>query len=341
MAKQTPPSDNQNQTEGQVVRMDKGDPEELQRKEFREQKHEFILRYYDMATKDLDRHLKIGMQTIIVLAGSLTSLGLGFKGNLPIPLAVLINLLLLGWCAINVFNANIWSLRAIAFLANVEAIYFRKDEREYFNMYAGAHPPWHFIDTLGNLFRLIFIFGIITVGAFFYVIIDPTFGGIREEGTFSNKGNSEVHIASQEDIYDERETKASENLRASSCRSWATFILWLVPLNLAAWILWYSAKKYRKCQKRYLEFMENSPGPGMVTDRAAVRPIDLREQLPESQVESGKKIQSWAVGDLTKKIKHSNFLCFIFGVVSILFLIASMIACFYMETVVRWIPALN
>ena len=116
-----------------------------------------------MATKDLDRHLKIGWQTIVVLAGSLTSLGLGFKGDLPIPLAVTINLLLLGWCVINVFNSNIWSLRAIAFLANVEAIYFRKDEKKYFNMYAGAHPPWHFIDTLGNLFRLICLLCIITL----------------------------------------------------------------------------------------------------------------------------------------------------------------------------------
>ena len=263
------------------------------------------MKYYDMATKDLDRHLKIGWQTIVVLGGSLTTLGLGFKGDLPIPLAVSINLLFLGWCAINVFNSNIWSLRAIAFLANVEAIYFRKDEKKYFNMYAGAHPPWHFIDTLGNLFRLIWILGIITLFCFVYVIIDPTFGDISKEQdvTIIRLPEASTTIGKVDNQAVEHE---KNHLTKLDIVRYAQLVFWLAPFNIAAVIFWFSTKKYRKCQERYLDFMKQSPGPGMVIDRTIVRPVDLRKVFPETQVESGDKIQSWAILDLGKKMERSS-----------------------------------
>src|SRR5688572_19719413 len=117
-------------------------------KELRAQRHDFIKEYYRMAAMDLDRHLKGGWQTIVVLAGGVAILGAGHEGKIAIPLAASIGLAIAYWGVLNVLDSNYWSLRAIAFLANVEAVYFSIEDRRYFNPYAGIHPPYHLLNSL-------------------------------------------------------------------------------------------------------------------------------------------------------------------------------------------------
>src|SRR5439155_17623354 len=56
------------------------------RKEFRDQRHEFILQYYQMSVEDLGRHLGIGWQTIASVVGVMASLSVAEQGQLPIPI---------------------------------------------------------------------------------------------------------------------------------------------------------------------------------------------------------------------------------------------------------------
>ncbi len=93
-----------------------------------------------MATPDLDRHLKAGRQTIAVLAGGAAILTAGHDGKIGLPIAVTIALISAFWGILTVIDANYWSLRVIAFLANVEAVYFSAQDRAYFNRYIGHHP---------------------------------------------------------------------------------------------------------------------------------------------------------------------------------------------------------
>jgi hypothetical protein len=64
--------------------------------EFRKQRHEFILQYYNMAVNDLDRHLKIGWQTIATLSGFVLFLSLGYRGDLPFSISSLAGIAILG-----------------------------------------------------------------------------------------------------------------------------------------------------------------------------------------------------------------------------------------------------
>ena len=104
----------------------------------RAQRHDFIKEYYKMATADLDRHLKAGWQTIAVLAGGAAILAAGHEGKIGLPIAVTIALISAFWGTLTVIDANYWSIRAIAFLSNVEAIYFSAQDRAYFNPYVGG-----------------------------------------------------------------------------------------------------------------------------------------------------------------------------------------------------------
>jgi len=111
-----------------------------------------------MATPDLDRHLKAGRQTIAVLAGGAAILTAGHDGKIGLPIAVTLALISAFWGILAVIDANYWSLRAIAFLANVEAVYFSAQDRAYFNPYIGHHPALK-LTSLRYMFWLCVTFG--------------------------------------------------------------------------------------------------------------------------------------------------------------------------------------
>ena len=54
-----------------------------------ERRHEFLLHYYDMAVRDLERHLGMGWQTIAFVGGAIVSLSLAYDNKLPVPLGEL------------------------------------------------------------------------------------------------------------------------------------------------------------------------------------------------------------------------------------------------------------
>ena len=121
-------------------------PSADERKEIRAQRHDFIKEYYKMAVADLDRHLKAGWQTIVVLGGGAAILTAGHDGTIGLPIATSLAMIAGLWGALTVIDANYWSLRAIGFLANVEAIYFAAEDRAVFNPYMGKHPPYKLLN---------------------------------------------------------------------------------------------------------------------------------------------------------------------------------------------------
>ena len=134
-------------------------PSVEEKEEVRSQRHDFIKEYYKMATSDLDRHLKAGWQTIAVLAGGAAILTAGQDGKIGLPIAVTIALISAFWGVLTIIDANYWSVRAIAFLANVEAVYFSAEDRKYFNPYVGYHPSLKLLNSLRYMFWLCVLFG--------------------------------------------------------------------------------------------------------------------------------------------------------------------------------------
>lgn len=203
-----------------------------EKKEVRAQRHDFIKEYYNMATADLDRHLKAGWQTIAVLAGGAAILTAGHDGKIGLPIAVSIALISAFWGALTVIDANYWSIRAIAFLSNVEAVYFSAQDRASFNPYVGHHPSFKLMNSLRYMFWLCVLFG---AAAFLSLIWEisqayPSVSLIR------------AHVRSMESL---------------------RFFLWSIPLLVGAWGWVWVIVIYRKRMHDYYDFSTHSPGPGV------------------------------------------------------------------------------
>lgn len=133
---------------------------------FEDQRHQFILAYYNMAVADLNRHLGIGWQTLTSVAGVFVLLSIAQEGKLPVPIGVCGAFALAFWGMLNVLDADYWATRAIAFLANVEAVYFYEQDRRIFNPYAGSHPQLKLLDSLK--YQLYFAMIAALLSALFY-----------------------------------------------------------------------------------------------------------------------------------------------------------------------------
>jgi hypothetical protein len=228
-----------------------------EKKEIRAQRHDFIKEYYKMATTDLDRHLKAGWQTIAVLAGGAAILTAGHDGKIGLPIAVAIALVSAFWGVMTVIDANYWSIRAIAFLSNVEAVYFSARDRAYFNPYIGYHPRFKLLNSLRYMFWLCVLFGIMAVLSLLWEVLRayPTVGLLWAH--------------------------------AKSMQS-AQFLLWSIPFLVGAWGWVWVLVGYRKRRLDYYKFSAASPGPGVRPEIFPLRHVTLEpiEGEPAIQAEN-------------------------------------------------------
>lgn len=247
--------------------------------EYRKQRHEFILQYYDMAQKDLERHLKLGWETIATAAGAVTLLSVGQQGYLPVPIAVTIAITVCFWGIWNVIDAAYWATRAIAFLANVEALYFYKEDSQYFNPYAGSHPRLQLMDSLKAQFvAVVTVVIMASIFLLFHV-------GQRADGI------SNINQAL---------------MKSSSFR----VFLWFLPGYFLAGGIFYAVHLWRSRITDYRDFVKDSPGPGMLKNRSDYRILapgldkdgNLITELPE--IISGEEIQRARLKELEKAVKR-------------------------------------
>lgn len=244
--------------------------------EFRIQRHEFILHYYDMAVKDLERHLKMGWQTIATAAGAIATISAGQQGYLPTPIAVSVALIVAFWGIENIIDSNLWALRAIGFLANVEALYFYKDDQRVFNPYAGQHPPYALMDSLKSQFYAVLFIALMSI-TFFVIQIHqraPDFTILMGKIT----GSGRIKLA-----------------------------FWLLPIFLLIILANRSVAEWKRRKDDYLRFVTQSPGPGMLTDRDKYRPLDpTTNKVNSTDVISGEELQKEVRAELERSQKRWN-----------------------------------
>jgi hypothetical protein len=214
-------------------------------KEIRSQRHDFIKEYYKMATADLDRHLKGGWQAIAVLAGGAVLLTAGHDQKIGLPIAISLALLTSFWGAATVIDANFWSLRAIAFLSNVEAVYFSKNDRSYFNPYIGYHPPFKLMNSLWYVFWACIIFSIICMSDLLWEKRGALISASRFIDIVRSKGPVEL-------------------------------ALWAMPPFVFVWGLFVIADVQLRRLKEYREFSSSSPGPGIRAQDNLFRHVTLQ-----------------------------------------------------------------
>lgn len=215
-------------------------------------RHDFVLHYYDMAVRDLERHLGIGWQTLAVVAGAIVSLSLGEKGELPDPVAVSTAVAVCLWGMLNIIDSNFWAARAIGFLANVEAAYLTAEDRRMLNPYVGKHPPFKLMNSLLYQFYVAIAFLCVSIVYYFHKIFRSA--GYSLSGVLSLK-------------------------RSNS--SWE-ILFWYVPLLVAIVGVNLVIAAHRRRTEDYLYFVEESPGPGLLQSLASSQEKD---RLPGEEVQ--------------------------------------------------------
>ena len=261
-------------------------------KEIRAQRHDFIKEYYKMAVADLDRHLKGSWQTIVTVAATVASLSLAQEGKLPVPFAVSIALAVGFWGLLNLIDGNYWALRAIAFLANVEATYFSEQDRRYFNPYAGSHPPYKLLDSLKYQFLAVFVFCLLAVIYFLWRVLNNGYAVLADKIIRAN------HIS---------------------------LIFWAIPFLIVLAGVWYIIKIYADRVGDYLCFVTESPGPGIVKTTPVRRTVEFQTVGEGVAVRDGEQIQSQLRKSLEQKLLLWNRLRDWTGkIVLILFLAAAL-----------------
>lgn len=194
-------------------------------------RHEFVLHYYDMAVKDLERHLGIGWQTIAVVGGAIASLGLAYDNKLPMPLGVSAALGISFWGVLNIIDANFWALRAIGFLANVEATYLSEKHREYLHPYVGRHPPYKLMNSLLFQYWMAALLVVVSLAAYLH-------------GIWYHVDGSSV----------------ADTLRTVD---WPTIGFWSMPAIVFLIGINLAIRTELRRIHAYLDFVESSPGPSM------------------------------------------------------------------------------
>ncbi|MGN8019775.1 hypothetical protein ACTJJ7_03570 [Phyllobacterium sp. 22229] len=215
-----------------------------EQKEIRAQRHDFVKEYYKMSTLDLDRHLKAGWQTIAVIAGGAAILTSGHDGKIGLPIATMIALFSAFWGAVTVIDANYWSLRAIAFMSNVETVYFSAEDRKNFNPYIGFHPKYKLINSLQYMFILCVLFA---VASSFNIIWEVT----TAYPSFYLIWNKIAEMG------------------------WMRYLLWMLPLYTIVIGLMFTLYVWRKRLDSYIEFSTGSPGPDVVAKTREMRHVTL------------------------------------------------------------------
>jgi hypothetical protein len=237
-------------------------------KEIRAQRHDFI-KDYKMAAADLDRHLKGSWQTIATVATTVAAISLAQDNKLPAPFAVAVSLTVGFWGLCNLIDGNYWSLRAIAFLSNVEAIYFSDTDRKNFNPYIGDHPPFKLLDSLKFQFVAVSLFIALAIAFMAWRMFS---GGIDQFST---------------------------TLRGAAIGS---VIFWLLPICITLGGVIFTIFTWLERISKYLAFVQSAPGPGVVNGLPGKRTVDLILVDSSVSVTSGADVQRGLVDKLQRAV---------------------------------------
>jgi hypothetical protein len=213
-----------------------------------------------MAVQDLSRHFGVGWQTITSVVGTIAVISLTQDKKLPPQIAVSAAIAISFWAILNILDASFWAIRAIAFLANVEAVYFYESERHIFNPYVGSHPPLKALESLRYQLYAALVMLVLSCAYYLNRISD----GTNHFSAFFAQLRSHTYF---------------------EVGYWALpGFVFLIMLEIVL------TAKYQRI-KDYRDFVTNCPGPGLVRDRTIVRGMDLEMELSSTQLQSGPEIQ--------------------------------------------------
>lgn len=184
-------------------------------------REDLLLKMYDQMFNDINRHIMVVWQSVGVLVGAFAVFALVEKNVVPLDFAVCIVLLLALWLMAHLFDAAYWYNRNLVIIANIERQFLSKDDLKEIHYYFGSHRP---NNKMIYHLRIQMMLGIALVSMVlsyhFYVRVIPGLG------------------------------LPLENISLVRC----------LPYILTLFATAYLLKLKVDCQKKYKEFLRESPG---------------------------------------------------------------------------------
>jgi len=190
---------------------------------------EFLMKMYDQMYADINRNVLVVWQSIGVLVGALAVYALVEKQVIPLEFATSFVLLICGWSVAHLYEATYWYNRNLAIIANIERQFLTTNDLQDIQYYFGEHRQ---VNKMLDQFRIQYVLaGSIAFLFLVFHFVIRVLPGIGSSGRF------EVQRA----------------------------LPYFLVLSIAVFI--YTLK--RKYDKKYREFLENSPG--ISVDTSAIR----------------------------------------------------------------------
>jgi len=184
-------------------------------------REELLLKMYDQMFNDINRHIMVVWQCVGVLIGAFAIFALVEKKVVSLDIAASIVLLLCFWLMCHLLDAAYWYNRNLVIIANIERQFLQKDDLKQIHYYFGKHRPGNvMIEHLKIQFYLGIGLALIVMG---YHFIERVVPGIDQPVT------------------------NFEPIRA-------------IPYILVVLSIAYVWSLANKLNKKYQEFMTNSPG---------------------------------------------------------------------------------
>jgi hypothetical protein len=189
-------------------------------------REDLLLKMYDQMFSDINRHIMVVWQSVGVLVGAFAIFALVEKKVVSLDIAATIVLLLCAWLIAHLFDAAYWYNRNLVIIANIERQFLETTDLKDIHYYFGSHRPKNkMIEHLAIQMRLGQGLGIIVLSYHFLERVAP--------GLSSPLSQFEL-------------------IRA-------------LPYILILIAAWYLQKLKKSCDKKYEEFLSNSPGITAVT----------------------------------------------------------------------------
>ena len=104
-------------------------------------REELLLKMYDQMFSDINRHIIVVWQSIGVVVGAFAVMALVEKNVVPLDIACTIFLLLCSWLLAHLFDAAYWYNRNLVIIANIERQFLKTDDLRDIHYYFGSHRP--------------------------------------------------------------------------------------------------------------------------------------------------------------------------------------------------------
>ncbi len=101
----------------------------------------FLIHMYDQLFNDINRHIIVVWQSVGVLVGAFAIFALIEKQVVSLDIASAIILLLSGWLIAHLYDASYWYNRILAMIANIEKQFLETKDLKEIHYYFGSHRP--------------------------------------------------------------------------------------------------------------------------------------------------------------------------------------------------------